>query len=213
MCVVLMLFIIGVYVFYQKDDVNSNLDVKKNDRASAFHFIVGDSKDKSEDVNADDIKSEKEKSVVDAFAKMFDNAKNIKIGSNYNSMSDITEDMIKNRSLGENVTMYSSNYDEHWFKVEVVSFTGANYSKILRADKKTKITLHYNNTMKEDTFQLVLITADNNLVYLPLDKEEYSCTVPKGDNVLALVGVKAKGKVEVTLEPKNNVKFVQEDSE
>lgn len=125
------------------------------------------------------------------------------------SLEDITDDMITQRKVGYNTKNYSSSYSDYNFEISVGTFSGCDFSKIIHTEQESKVTIHYSTTMKKDSMRLDLI-VDDKIISIPIDQKEFTCTLPKGDTVIALTGYKASGKIEMSLDTSTGVKFIQD---
>lgn len=124
------------------------------------------------------------------------------------SLEDITEDMIIKRTVGYNTKNYSSSYSDYNFEISVGTFSGCDFSKIIRTEQESKVTIHYSTTMKKDSMRLDLI-FDDNIITIPKDQNEFTYTLPKGDTIIAFTGYKASGKIEMSLDTSDGAKFIQ----
>lgn len=124
------------------------------------------------------------------------------------SIDDISDDMIRQRTVGYNTVGYSSDYSDSSFKISVGTFSGCDFSKIIHTEKETKVTIKYTTTMEDDSLKVALLVEDQ-VITIPLDQNEFTYTLPKGDTILAISGYKASGKIEMTLDTTDDVKFMQ----
>ena len=124
------------------------------------------------------------------------------------SLDDITEDMIRQRTVGYNMVGYSSNYSDDSFKISVRTFSGCDFSKKIHTENETEVTIKYTTTMKEDSVKIALI-VEEQVIAIPLEQSEFTYTLPRGDTIIAIWGYKASGDIEMTLDTIDDVKFIQ----
>ncbi len=124
------------------------------------------------------------------------------------SLDDITEDMIRQRTVGYNMVGYSSNYSDDSFKISVRTFSGCDFSKKIHTENETEVTIKYTTTMKEDSVKIALI-VEAQVIAIPLEQSEFTYTLPRGDTIIAIWGYKASGDIEMTLDTIDDVKFIQ----
>ncbi len=139
-------------------------------------------------------------------------AKNSSEVSNINSIAsidDITDDMILEQTIGYDETQFSSNNTDYNFKVSADYFLGCDYLMEISAKQKSKITIHYTTSMKKNTLKMALILGGKKVKYLPVDKQKATYTIPKGNTKFVLIGYKASGEIDVTMDKVKGVKFVQ----
>lgn len=131
---------------------------------------------------------------------------------NITSLKDITDTMIIKKEAGFQAIGYSSDYKENGFTIHTDKFTGVDYSKVIHADQRSKVTFRYNSTIEHGAYRLVLILNDKRVVEIPADKSKFTYEIPKGDTVVALAGYKAHGKLTFQMKSAEGVKFT-DDSE
>lgn len=200
-----LIFVIGIAISYQIDAKNSSEVSNINSIASSK--VAKSSTNSSVFTKAN--KTEEEKGTRNQDSILIDRYDKAMVKYDIASIDDITDDMILEQTIGYNETQFSSNYTDYNFKVSADYFLGCDYLMEISAKQKSKITIHYTTSMKKNTLKMALILGGKKVKYLPVDKQKATYTIPKGNTKFVLIGYKASGDIDVTMDKVKGVKFVQ----
>ena len=139
--------------------------------------------------------------------------------SDIKNINDITEDMIINQSIGNNIEnikitpIHGETTPLHnGFTESFTSFTGIQYPIIFNVKDSESghviidYVFYYNTSNPYDfNFYIYLLLSDNSLIKLPHNAwGRFEYDLPKGENKLVFVGYEAHGSAEITY---NNSEF------
>lgn len=129
--------------------------------------------------------------------------KQINIFQYHTSMYDDKEKLASNKSSYS----YSNKdgvVDEKKAEIEF-SFSGHDILWKVVADEDTKMSFNYNMKISEGNFKIILVSETEEIFTIleNIDEDEiegtYSLEIPKGENMIKIVGDKAIGNLEMHL--------------
>lgn len=220
--IIVLIMAVCLLFILLNDKKNSIKNLKENTKQVTLteNSDSSNTNDSNGDSNVDQMEedisdSTDEDNTDNTFEDNFDNTNEENQVQYYNndlkSLEEITNDIILNQSMGYNTLLYACNYSDDRFEISVKSFTGLDHNMIVHADKEAQVTFHYKSSMDKNQYKLCFVVNQKEILELPNDKEEYICTIPKGDTIVTLAAYQANGTIEVLMDAQDGVKFIQKE--